>query len=243
MAKLAAVVNDLESVPEAHRDLYTQNANGAFELNLDGTPKGFVPTAEKDEFRQNNRDLKAQLDEATEALKGFDGIDATKAKELLATQEELDTAQLIKAGDLEGLVDKAVEKAAGPLNDQIGVLTEERDEAQRVADNAVVDTNVLRHAADVGKVRKGAADTLVLAAKNAGWKNVGGQLLQVDGDGTVRGRDFPGWLGEQTAAGADLAFCFEPSTGGGGGGADGDGGADAAENLLRRKAQSRKRNG
>lgn len=235
MAKLKPVVDSLEGLDESLHDLYEKSQDGAYVLQLEGRPRGFVPSTELDEFRSNNTILQRQLDETKTALGQFDGIEAEKARELLAKQEELDNKNLIKSGDIAGLVAKEVEKANKPLHDQIAALTTERDEAKVLADGAVVDSTFLRVAGEVGKLRNAkAGDTVVSSARAAGWRNVNGQLLQVDANGQVVGRDAKTWLGEQAAANGDLAFCFEPSTGGGGGGSDGDGLPAGGKRTVRR---------
>lgn len=66
----------------------------------------------KDMMKQKTRatDLEAQLLEAQGKLKSFEGIDAAKAKAMLAEQEEIETKRLIAAGDFERLTKQMGER-------------------------------------------------------------------------------------------------------------------------------------
>ena len=218
--KLAAVLTTLEGVADETKELYTANQDGSFDLNIEGQPRGFVPSATHEEFRSNNTTLKRDLDAANERLGTFDGIDPVKAKELLATADELDRKALIKSGDIDGLVEAAVEKSNKPLLERLEASESNAARYKTQADSAIVDTKVLSAAGDFGKVKKGAGSVVVSKARDAGWQNVDGNLLQMKGDDVV-GRDIDAWITENAAAGQELAFCFEATTGGGGDGGDG----------------------
>lgn len=232
MAKSTITKAEHGELHEVLQAEYEQAADGNFVLKLDDTPRGFVESARLDEMRKGVKKHEETAAGLAEKLKAFDGIsDPAKALELLSKQSELDKGELIKAGDIEGLVKAEVEKISGPLNGQLAEMTKARDTAQEQADKSVVNTKVAVAASDFGKVRKGASSTIVAKALEQGWGNHAGELLQANGDGEIVGRDIDAWMAEGAAPGGDLAFCFEPSKGGGSEGNEDGGGGNDTETI------------
>ena len=214
---------EFDGLPEALQSEYEKATDGSFVLRLEGVPRGFVESARLDEMRISSRDHETRATELQTQLGRFEGItDPDKARELIATQSDLDRKALVKAGDIEGLIAAEIAKTNGPLQKELELEREGRKSAQLQADKAVVNTKVVSAAADFGKVRKGAGDVIVSKAQAAGWGNVDGNLLQVNSEGEVIGRDIAEWVATHAAPGGELAFCFEPSTGGGADGGDDD---------------------
>ena len=91
-------------------------------------------------------------------------------------------------------VQRQVAAASADLKRQLDTAVAERNAARALADRAVIDTGVGSAAMRSGNYRPGAETQIVAAARAAGWKNVNGQLLQVDGDGQVVGRSIGEWL-------------------------------------------------
>lgn len=219
MAKqLAAVVDNLDGVDEALHEMYTQAQDGKFVLNIAGRPRGFAPDSDLTQFRDNNTTLTATNTELTTKLAAFDGVDVELFKRLKAVQDDLDSKAMVKAGDIAGLVAAELKKEVDPLKAELAIEKAARVEAQGIANSAIVDAKVLTAAADLGKIRTGAGDVIVAKAKTAGWQNVGGELLQMDGE-TVVGRDIKDWVTSNAGKDGNIAFCFEASIGAGG---DGD---------------------
>lgn len=202
---------------------YVAGGDGAFVLKLDGTPRGWVEASRLDEMRTNNQTLTTTNTSLTEKLGTFDGIDPVVARELISTKEQLNKAQLIKAGDLEGLVQTELQKGLAPLQAELATERAARQKSDGIADKAIVDAKVLSAGGDFGKIRKGASSVLVSKARESGWGNVDGVLLQVNAEGEVVGRDINAWVAENAAPSGDLAFIFEPSKGGGSDGGEGNG--------------------
>tara|TARA_Y100000310_G_scaffold321924_1_gene380240 strand:- start:230 stop:1009 length:780 start_codon:yes stop_codon:yes gene_type:complete len=232
MAKqMAAVVDSLDGVDEALKEYYELAQDGKYILNQ-GRPRGFTPDDEVKQFRDNNTTLTTQNAELTSKLAGFDGVNVEQYNTWKAAQDDLDSKALIKAGDIDGLVNAAVKKALDPVSAELSVEKTARQETQAKLDAAIVDTKVISAASDFGKIRSGAGDVIVTKAKAAGWQNVDGSLLQMSSDNVVIGRDIKEWIASTGAKDGEINFCFEPSVGGGGDGADGKEGVQGGAKTL-----------
>ena len=149
---LKHTVDKLEDVPENVRTLY--KAEGAkFVLDVDGV----VPKERLDEFRNNNLQLQQQIDR-------FKGIDPAKHAELLEVQRQLNEQELIKAGDVEGVVNSRVSTMKSTYDTQINELTTKLTVGQQQLHSLLVD-NVIRIAASKNGAFPEALDDVVLRAK------------------------------------------------------------------------------
>lgn len=220
MAKLAAVVDSLEAVGEAHRDLYAQGDDGKYVLQLDGAPRGFVEADRLAEFRKNNSVLGNRASELEKALKAYEGIDPEAARKALAAEQEqqkaIDSKRLLKAEDVQSLIDRAV----GPLAQQIEAEKKARTAAEQQLAEKVVNEGIIASARKAGELNPGSEDLLVLKARAAGWTTVDGKLVQLqDGQpvyskrdaGQLRGIDE--WITEEAVTA--LGWMWKPSVGGG----------------------------
>lgn len=96
-----------DEVPAEHLALYVER-DGAFVLDAEGA----VEKSKVDEFRTNNVALKRQLDSLTAR---YEGIDPDAVKQLLAEKAKLEEQQLVKAGEVEKLVEKRTKTAMAEL--------------------------------------------------------------------------------------------------------------------------------
>lgn len=215
MAKTVITKEQHGELNELMQAEYSEASDGAFVLKLDGVPRGFVESTRLDEMRTNNQKLTTANAGLTEKLGTFDGIDPAVARELIDTKDQLDRSALVKAGDLEGLVQAELQKGLAPLQTELETERAARKKSDQIADKAVVDNKVLSAGGDFGKIRKGASSVLVLKAREQGWANVDGTLLQTNAEGEVIGRSINDWVATNAAPGGDLAFIFEASKGGG----------------------------
>jgi hypothetical protein len=228
MAKqLAAVLDSLDDLGEDLHDYYVQAQDGKFVLNLGGRPRGFVPQGEHEEFRSNNTTLQNEVTTLKEQLGKFDGVNVDEYTELKGAKDELDRKQLIKSGDVEGLVATEVEKAVKPLSGEIESLRNTNSDLQSQLANKVVDEEIIKAGNAFGKMKAGTEDVLVTKAKAAGFQNVSGELRRKTGEAVVYSTENPGqpqtiaeWITGEAAK--EFPWVWEPSTGGGGGGADGE---------------------
>jgi hypothetical protein len=215
---LKYVVDTLDSVPEAHRSLYTE-ANGKFVLGVEGvTPKERV-----DEFRENNVALKRQLDEMTAK---FAGIDPEQARALSERAQKERDKKLIDAGKVDELVSERV-TAMRAEHDAALVATRTEALGLRAAlENLVVD-NSLRDAAARNGVRPEAIEDVLLRGKRV-FSLDGNIPVAKDGDKPIFGKTGePIGINEWVTGLAAVApHLFQASTGGGGRGAPGASSSD-----------------
>ena len=221
---LVPVLESLDGIDEEEHKYYSQADDGRFVLQLSGRPRGFVPEGEHRQFRDNNTSLKTQLDEMQGRLTAFDGIDPGKARDLLGAQEELDRKNLLKKGDVEGLIQTELKKGLGPIQAENKALVGENSELKQQLASKVVDAEVLRAGNVFGKMKAGTEDVLIDKAKRSGFQDVDGELRQVVNGNTVYSTETPGqprsvdeWIKHE--AGKEFSWIWEPSVGGGG---DGD---------------------
>lgn len=221
---LKAVVENLEDVPENLREQYTLR-EGKYYLSIEGEPDGFVAKARHNEFRNNNITLQQKLEaaekerqEAADKLKGFEGLDAEKYKNLLAKEEELNKGKQNQAAATQEQIQEAVKAAMGPLSAKVDELS---------ADNKRKDAELtktrfegrLKDAATAAKCNDGAEAFLIQQAERDGWQYEGDALVRMQSGTKVLSADRPGepqnideYLAEQRKANP---WAFKESSGGG----------------------------
>ena len=235
MAKLKAIVDNLDSVPEAMRELYTQR-DGKFVLDLDGEPAGYVAKGKLDEFRNNNVELMKQL----EAMKGKTLSDEELAEfqRIRDEQQKNKDKELIDKGDIEKLIEQRTERMRADYEKQIEVLTANLDELQEsyidVNDRfagTLITSEISKHIGTVGALRKGAMDDVIARAQR-NWTYEEGNIVAKDADGTtIFGKDGKGpmTMAEWCSGLVEAApYLFESSVGG-----DAKGGGQSQQSGLR----------
>lgn len=222
---LKAVLKSLEEVPEALRSLYKQEGD-KFVLQAEG-----LVTKEKlDEFRENNIQLKKQIDE----LSGkFKDIDPTKYQELLKAQQEQGDKKLIDEGKLDELLAQRTERMRQDFEAQTAALKKAAEEGNAKANgyygqlSTLLIENELTKAAQVAGIRPSAMEDVILRGRNI-FKLEGEKVVPFGQDGKpVYGKTGSEYLsiGEWVQSLSDKApHLFEASKGGGAGGGKGGSG-------------------
>jgi predicted nuclease with TOPRIM domain len=152
--------------------------DGAFVLDVSGV----VEKDKLDEFRSNNKTLNEQLRELTSR---FEGIDPAKARELLAKAQELEDAQLVKAGDVEKLIENRLKKLKADLEGKLQAATAERDTLSRELSEIRIDQQVIE-AASKQRLRPTAIPDLVSRTRSV-FRLVDGQPKALKPMGSPRG--------------------------------------------------------
>ncbi|MBF0350909.1 MAG: hypothetical protein HQM11_07735 [SAR324 cluster bacterium] len=231
-----AIVETLENVPEALRELYAPiQVDGAqkYTLQLEGVPPGFVEKTKLNEFRENNTKLLKTQKELEERLKSYDGIeDPAKAKELMSREKEFAEKQLIDQGKFEELFNQRTSIMKKDHENQTRLLLERAEKAEKEREAFMsqlsetrLETRLQKAINDTAVPQKDAIDDIMARAKRS-WKvSDEGQLYAVDESGNKRyGRNGNDLLSPEewmTELAQNAKHLFLPSTGGGAKGANG----------------------
>lgn len=168
---LKFIVNKLEDVPEAVRNLYRPEGE-KFVLDAEGA----VSKDRLDEFRNTNIQLTQQLDKLKD-------VDPVKYRELLGIQQKIQEKQLIEAGKVDEVVELRVRTMREEMETTNASVTNERDVAVRQLSVLMIDNAVKTFAIKHG-VLPTAVDDVVLRAK-AVFTVENGQPVPKSSDGKV----------------------------------------------------------
>lgn len=214
MAKLAAVVDSLDAVPEAFRELYAER-DGHYALDVDGVED---PAALKSAL-QKERAARAKAErDARAAAEKFADLDVDEIRRLQEAERQRKDGELISAGKVDELVNERIKRLQDEFTKEKARLEQEKVAAGAQLDRLLIDNEVSRLAAAKG-VASTAIDDVIWRAR---------QVFRRDKDGTVRGYSgetplFSGkdatqplsieeWLGDLAGRAPHL---FAPSTGAG----------------------------
>lgn len=210
---LKAVVEDINAVPEALREFYTEQ-DGKYMLPVEG----LVPKSKLDEFRANNISLAQERDALRQR---FEGIDPEKARELLAKAQAEQDKKLIDAGKVDELVAQRVEAMRKDFETQLSGETTKSQKLETQLEVLLID-GAIRDAAARAGVRPTAVEDVLLRGRNL-FKLVDGKAVPMQGNDVMYGKSGEAMKMDEWLAGlADSApHLFEPSRGGGAAGGAG----------------------
>lgn len=238
MAKLKAVLDSLEGIPEAFHELYSKSGD-SFVLQIEDhnshpAVQGLVSTVEKQKRELGQLKPAARSWQELQELAGEEG-------EALTPQGVHDALQA-GGGDKDGDVQqriaeglrKGVEAAEAKFNRQLEKITGERDTAMTALRGSTVDAGLDRAIAKVGVVDK------YRPAVRAMLKELGPEMVQEDGsfrgvfrkdpDGIPRDVSIDEYV--EAWATSDAAAPYMPAKGGGSGAHEpGGGGLPAAGTI------------
>ncbi|MDJ0952472.1 MAG: hypothetical protein QNJ81_02215 [Acidimicrobiia bacterium] len=212
---LKFVLDNLEGVEEAQHGLYEKHTDGKYYLDVEGA----VSKNKVDEFRDNNIQLRQQVEEME---KKYGNIDLEKYQELMDKAALDDGKKRITMDKVDDIVAERTQKMREEHQNQVNALTGNNNELKSQLDGLLID-GAVRNAAVEAKVRPGALEDVVLRA-NRTFKVVDGKAVAHDDKGNViYGKDGTNplspaeWLGGLKTSAEHL---FEVSKGGGAGGGD-----------------------
>lgn len=208
--KLKYKVAKLEDVDEKYRDLY-EARDGAYYLAAEGaTDKSKV-----DEFRDNNTELKRQLEAALGKVPTAEQLE--EYKQLKAEADKLKTKKMIEAGKVDELVEEKVKAMRADLEGQIATLAKQRDTLNSQLETLLID-NGLQSAAVAAGVEEHAMEDVLLRGRGV-FKVKDGKAIPHDKDGKIiYGKDgsTPQAMSEWLAGLSSTAkHLFKQSSGGG----------------------------
>lgn len=198
----------LEDVPDNLRAMYKADGD-AFVLDVEGV----VPKERLDEFRNNNTQLQQQL----ERLKD---VDPVKYRELVDLQRQITEGELLKKGDVEGVVNSRVTAMKAALESERDGFKVRAETSESRLSALLIDAAARTEALKLGVVTT-ALDDVVLRARMS-YQMKDGVPTPLDDKGqVVYGKDgktpmpMTDWLGGLKKTAPHL---FAISAGGGAGG-------------------------
>lgn len=222
-------VDDLTTVPEAHRALYVER-DGKFKLDVSGVEDtaGLKSALEKERTAAKEA-VRAKRELETK----YAGIDPEQVKALMSRFENDEEAKLIAAGKLDEVVQRRTDKFQAELRKQVEAANGNVAAAEAKAakfSQRVLDNHVRAAAAKVGLHAQAVEDAL-FRGRTMFVLDDSGEAVQLDSDGKpILGKDGKTpfspveWL-ESMRETAPHWFPIKGSGSGAGGGAGGAGGA------------------
>jgi hypothetical protein len=213
-------VTDINTIPEALRGQYKQDG-AVFRLDVSGV----VPASRLDEFRANNIRLQQEMEK-------FKGVDPAKYAELQEQAQKLAEGELIKKGDVDGLVNLRVGEMKKTYETQIGDMTGKLSQAEQNLSRLLID-NVVKNEGLKAGVLPVAIDDLALRAGATFQLQNGVPVMKDSSGNVVYGRDgttpksIGEWVTDLRKAAPHLFQGFSGS--GAGGGGKGGAGADVSK--------------
>lgn len=209
-----------DQIPSGYENLYEEK-DGKFVLKVEF--EGLVGKEKVDEFRQNNIDLKKQLDALKDAL---GETDPEKVKAYLADVKKKEEAAALKAGDIDKLLETRTAEMRKAHDTALTTAKKEIEKLTAELTKLVVE-NGIRAAAAAKKVLGTAVEDVLMRGKSV-FQMKDGKAVAIGADGQpMFGKDgsaltMEAWVDSLTSSAPHL---FEASSGGGasnaGGGASG----------------------
>ncbi len=208
-------------IPADIRKFYTAAADGSFVLQVEGV----VPVAKLNEFRENNRAMKAELD----TLKAtFEGVDAGEYKKLKTRAELIEDGKAIAADKVEAKIAERLAAVKTEHDKAVAELTKKLTEATETVARHEIDGALRKAGAELGLLDT-AVDDLILRGRSV-FKLVDGKVVGYGPDGKELFSPKDGsplavkdWTENLSKTAPHL---FKPSSGSGAGGSgSGSGGA------------------
>ena len=217
-----------DEIPAEHAALYVER-DGAFFLDAEGA----TDKAKADEMRNNNIELRKQIEDFT---KRFEGIDPEQVRQLAEEKRNLELqAQGHKPEEIDKLVTERLKTLKADWDKQFATVTDERDALTTRLTAIQIDQGVITVATKRG-LRPTAIPDITSRARTV-FKLVNGvpQAFEADGKTVRYGRDgitpmtLEEWVDAQVA---DAPHLFESNAGGGAAG-NGAGGAGGSQRSVK----------
>lgn len=188
---LPLTTDSLDSLDESVRNLYVEE-DGKFRLDIDGyeDPAG-LKNALKSE-REAAKDAKQKLTAAKEFQAQFEGLDIEAVKGLLAKASQDEETRLIAEGKIDEVFNRRTERFRSDVDKQLKAKDDEigrHVEANKKLAGRALSDAVLQAASKAGALPE-AMEDIVQRARAAGWTvNEDGDVVAMDGDEPVLGKD------------------------------------------------------
>jgi len=247
---MKAILDTLDGIPEGIQAEYAKREDGKFVLSIDGEVPGLVSAAklaeanEKldklDEFRNNNRELKAKVDAAVAKLATFDGVNPAEYLTLKAKVAELTKDGMNTPDDIAARIQKGIDDGLKPMHELTHELKTKMEQSEKDRLQAIQDgqnkalEGILTTAAMKSGVAEHAVDDYLFRSMKV-WKMVDGKPVARNGDAPMISKKtgeaitITEWSSDLNATAPHL---FKPSGGAGANGNPGGGPPAPAKTLT-----------
>lgn len=167
-------VDNIEEIPEELQKFYEQTEKGNYVLAIDGVPP--QAQAKIAEFRDNNITLVKEKEELEERLKNYEGLDADRAREAMERVAAIEEQELVKAGDIESLVEQRLSTAKKEHLKQLESVRSAKEEAEKKAamnqkklSEYLIENKILQAVHEVATPHQAALPDIIYRAKSQ-WR-------------------------------------------------------------------------
>ncbi|AVI05128.1 putative structural protein [Vibrio phage VP06] len=185
-------VQKLDDVKEEFRHLYIQQADGSFQLGVEGA----VDKAKVDEFRNSNTNLqtaKEQLEQQLQQISAkFEGLDPEQAKEAMETMNKIRDQKLIEEGKIEELIEARTKDMMTNHQTREQELTKSIKEwegkfsgLQGQYRKLKIGSDILGQLDKIGKIHSSSRDIITDLAAHTWQLNDKDELVAMNGDQLV----------------------------------------------------------
>lgn len=179
---LKYILDSLEGLSEDLQKEYKKDEKtGKFHLDVSDA----VPKSKLDEFRNTNISLKSKIETVQAELDKFKDVDPEKYQEALKVLNDLEEKELIRKGDIEGVIASRLAAKDTEHKKQISQLTANNKSSEETVKslrsqlgNLRLESSLTKALSDVAVPRKGAFEDILSRAGHT-WK------LNEAGDGFI----------------------------------------------------------
>lgn len=200
-----------DALTDEQKALYKASADGnSYTLN---NVEGAVSKEDLDEFRNNNIELKRQVEELT---KKFGAVNLDEYNEVMATRQKEKEKKLIDAGKVEELIVERLTPLEAKFKKDLAEREEKNSALTKQLEVLLIDQGVTTAAAAAG-VKAAAIPDVINRARGIS-KVVDGKVVLMEGDKVLYGEDartpldYNSWL-KGMAPKPEYQHLFEPSKG------------------------------
>lgn len=184
MPRLKAFYKTKEEIPEALREMYTQGEGGLWVLDADIEDHPGVTG-----LRNTVTATRTERENLKRELAKYEGLDLDLVERVLAEHAAIEEGELLKKGDIDGIVAKRTEAMRKDFEKTIEQLTGSNKTATEKLRTLLVDNSLTKAAAALG-VKASAMEDFLARGQRVFVLDESGNVIAKDRDGnTIFGKD------------------------------------------------------
>lgn len=190
MLKSLVKKDEFEALPDAIKEHYKAEGEDYVLETQDAELRSRIAS-----FRDNNVDLRRQIEAAKKDLEKFSNIDPKKYEEAVSKLQELEEKQLLDANQIEEVIALRTERMRGDYEGKITAMqssleaaTQSQAQVQGLLQKELLAGRLARSVTKVSKPNPGALDYIEKVAADT-WKLVDNDLVPMSGDEVLYGKD------------------------------------------------------